>query len=309
MCNLPAWQWSALVIGAILFALVDAASAAEQPNWRALLDRDDVLIVDTETTGLGRRAEILEIAIIDTTGTVRFESLSLPQGRIPSEASDLHRLTRLVLRSKGAKPWPDIHGAVVDALKDAAVVLAWNAPFDARMLSQTASRYGLSVRSVPWRDALADYRRLRPGGRHSLRVAGKREGVAVEGPVHRALLDCRTVLAIMRRVVGWRSRFKPRMADRRARLRTRDPGPRLAALNRRTRMAAYRGFGKPAARSWAGIPRAYLISTIIHNHILIARQYLFPFIKKGYLLIRETPPPPPSSCPDSFRASRPGLGR
>ena len=35
--------------------------------WDELVEREDVLILDTETTGSGERAEIIEIALIDTT--------------------------------------------------------------------------------------------------------------------------------------------------------------------------------------------------------------------------------------------------
>ena len=51
-------------------------------RWKSLLDRRDVLIVDTETTGLDSTAEIIEIAMLDTTGKPRFEALALPAGRV-----------------------------------------------------------------------------------------------------------------------------------------------------------------------------------------------------------------------------------
>ena len=38
---------------------------------RALLDRRDVLVHDTETTGVGSTAEVVEVVAIDTTGTLR----------------------------------------------------------------------------------------------------------------------------------------------------------------------------------------------------------------------------------------------
>ena len=33
-------------------------------DWPALLDRDDVLVVDVETTGLGRSAEVVEVGSV-----------------------------------------------------------------------------------------------------------------------------------------------------------------------------------------------------------------------------------------------------
>ena len=52
----------------------------------ALLERDDTLIVDTETTGVGRGAEVIEVVAIDTTGALRLSALSLPVGPISHES-------------------------------------------------------------------------------------------------------------------------------------------------------------------------------------------------------------------------------
>ena len=169
-------------------------------EWRSLLDRSDVLIVDTETTGLGNRAEVVEVAALDTTGAVRFEALSMPQGSIPGDASGIHGLTRAKLKREGAKAWPEIHDEVVELLKPAYRVVAYNAKFDIRLLYQTAERHGLRMPRKLWFDVLEDYQALRRGGRHRLIDAVRREGVKIEGKAHRALYDCRCVLAVMRAV-------------------------------------------------------------------------------------------------------------
>ena len=41
-------------------------------DWTSLINRRDVLIVDTETTGLYKLAEVIEVVAVDTTGKVRF---------------------------------------------------------------------------------------------------------------------------------------------------------------------------------------------------------------------------------------------
>ena len=168
-------------------------------RWKEFLDRSDVLIVDTETTGISERSEIVEIAIIDTTGATRFEALAMPQGRIPKEASDVHGLTRKVIREEGAKPWPELHNQVMEIIRTADVVLAYNAEFDFRLLMQTADRYELRIpRDPAWYDVLEDYRMLRPKGSHKLFSAARREEVKVVGKAHRALYDCQCVLGVMR---------------------------------------------------------------------------------------------------------------
>ena len=53
-------------------------------DWPGLLGRDDVLILDTETTGLGRDAEVIEVAVINTRGAQVLHSLGAAAGRHPA---------------------------------------------------------------------------------------------------------------------------------------------------------------------------------------------------------------------------------
>ena len=121
---------------------------------RPLLNRPDVLVVDVETTGFGDRAEVLAVAVIDTTGRVRLDTVSMPQGRIPTDASNVHGLTRPRLRSMDARPWPEVHRELAQLLRGASVVVAWNVEYDRRLLPQTAERHDLTLPSVTWRCAM-----------------------------------------------------------------------------------------------------------------------------------------------------------
>lgn len=87
--------------------------------WPKLLNRRDVLILDTETTGLGTKAEVIEVAVIDTTGRCLFESLSLPQGSVSSGAYSLHGLSRERLEEAGAPAWSEIHKDLMKVLRRA----------------------------------------------------------------------------------------------------------------------------------------------------------------------------------------------
>lgn len=166
-------------------------------QFRDLFNRTDVLILDTETTGLGSRAEILEIAIIDTTGATRYSAPVMPQSRIHSEASAIHGFTRKRLKQMNAKSWPEHHEVVSDMLAQATVVLGWNMDFDWRLLEQTAKRYGLKMPVVVTADLLEAYREARPGKRARLIDALQNEGVQGITTLHRAEADCRAILALM----------------------------------------------------------------------------------------------------------------
>ena len=119
----------------------------------ALLDREDVLVIAVETTGFGRRAEVLALAVLDTTGAVLLDAVTLPQDRIPTGASNVHGLTRDRLR-KLAPPWPKLHPHIEALLARAAAVVAWNADYDRRLLAQTAERHGLQLPTPAWRCAM-----------------------------------------------------------------------------------------------------------------------------------------------------------
>ena len=166
----------------------------------ALLERDDTLIVDTETTGIGRGAEVIEVVAIDTTGALRLSALSIPVGPISPESWEIHGLSLHTLRAEGARPWPEVHEELATVLRRTRCVLAWRADFDARVLGQTAAVHNLALAPVEWADVRPAYVDARPKGPHSLADAMRRERLAWEGRHHRAEADSRAVLALMRRM-------------------------------------------------------------------------------------------------------------
>ena len=170
---------------------------------RPLLNRPDVLVVDVETTGFGDRAEVLAVAAIDTTGRVRLDTVSMPQGRIPTEASNVHGLTRARLRSMDARPWPEVHRELAQLLSGASVVVAWNVEYDRRLLHQTAKRHGLTLPVRTWRCAMeAETTTRGPAAPYAkLADVARRLGVSAAG-AHSALVDARTTLAVVRALVG-----------------------------------------------------------------------------------------------------------
>lgn len=176
-------------------------------DWSQLLDRDDVLILDTETTGLGPEAEVIEVALINTRGEELLHRLALPQGDIPRSATRIHGLTRSRLNQLGATGWHEVFAGLSPALQDATLVLVYNAAYDRRLLQQTCARHELRLPAVTWRCAMNDYaawRRHRFGATsgHGLEPAFRRECGDSIDQQHRALSDCHMVLALMRAVTG-----------------------------------------------------------------------------------------------------------
>lgn len=104
------------------------------------------LYFDTETTGLDRNAEVVEISIVESDGSIVFSSFIKPSQPIPFDAQRIHGIDNEMVRSAPAWPvvWPQIREIFYGR-----TIAAYNAPFDLRMMQQSHQRYHL-----PWRENL-----------------------------------------------------------------------------------------------------------------------------------------------------------
>ncbi|RMN18591.1 hypothetical protein ALQ63_02890 [Serratia plymuthica] len=166
---------------------------------------ENCLILDTETTGLGDDAEIVEITIIDTTGKVLLDTLVKPSKPIPAEASAIHGITDAMVM--GAPEWKVIFPQV-DALISGRTVVAYNSAYDVRLLDQTIDIHDVlpEIKNgfPKFQCAMLAYaefygQKSERGGYkwQRLTTAAKQQGVVIEGAPHRALSDCLTTLGIV----------------------------------------------------------------------------------------------------------------
>lgn len=178
-------------------------SAEAAATARAWLEADP-LILDTETTGLGLDAEVIEISVIDARGQVLLDTLVRPTGAIPAEASAIHGITDEDVVT--APAWPEIHQRLVELIAGR-LVIAYGADFDVRLIDQTAARHGLewqrpetgcamrlyAQRNGEWSDRRGTWRWLKLG------LAAETCGID-PGGAHRALADCRMTLGVLRAI-------------------------------------------------------------------------------------------------------------
>lgn len=176
--------------------------------------KNNNLILDTETTGLGDDAEIIEISIIDCTGKILLDTLVKPIKTIPAEATAIHGITNEMVAD--APTWRDIHYQFM-ALTNDRTLLIYNALFDSRLIFQTAAanncqfsgkKYIFDAECVM--ESYAEYYGQWDQKRNKfkwqrLSNAAEQQGVVIDGTPHRALADCKTTLGIIRAMAGVKS--------------------------------------------------------------------------------------------------------
>lgn len=154
---------------------------------------DDLVFLDTETTGLGYDDEIIEISIIDKHGNILLDDLIKPKKSIPLSASNIHHITNNDVINCPA--WPDIYHQYRDAVKNKTVII-YNKKFDNRLLRQTCGKYGLAtprIKSVCLMELYSLYKSVvnNTGGYKWFRLSDaiSENEIITAGGFHRALCD------------------------------------------------------------------------------------------------------------------------
>jgi DNA polymerase-3 subunit epsilon len=173
---------------------------------RKIIDQKPVYI-DTETTGLEKDDEIIEISIVDFDGKTLLSSLVKPTKPIPPDAQRVHHIHDADVAKAQSWPilWPRIRSFLFGR-----PVAAYNAPFDYRMMQQSHARYRL-----PWRDNLnmvdvlpiySDFRGIWDPTRRSMKYFKLEEaGAHFNIPLmneHRSEADTLLVRAVLHSIAG-----------------------------------------------------------------------------------------------------------
>jgi DNA polymerase III subunit epsilon len=165
----------------------------------SLLERDDVLILDTETNGAGRGSEVIEVSIINTKGETLLDTLVKPKiWTMNPWAQKVHGISLDML--KDAPSWPEVFPELT-TLADRRTILAWNAPFDAWMLGQTSTIWELEHPRWLFVCAMRLYAKKRAIKNRGLHKAVNDEGLThlfEQHVSHRALGDVTFLLEVLR---------------------------------------------------------------------------------------------------------------
>ncbi len=174
-------------------------------EWPALTGSSvsQAVVLDTETTGLDPASDkIIELALVKfeysrATGEVGrvlevYDGLEDPGMPIPPESTALHGITDEMVRGRR------LDATAIERLLDGVgLVIAHNAAFDRPFMERrlpgfSALAWGCSLREVPWEEAGI--------GSGKLEYLAYRYGFFFDA--HRAEIDCRAVLEVLRRPFG-----------------------------------------------------------------------------------------------------------
>ncbi|HEY4693424.1 MAG TPA: 3'-5' exonuclease [Bellilinea sp.] len=173
---------------------------------RSIVQKNPVYL-DSETTGLDKNAEIVEIAVVDDNGAILIDQLVRPSQPIPAEVTRLHGITDEMVAT--AKSWPALWPTVRGILLGKTVGI-YNAEFDVRIMRQSLERYRLTWReSLSTLDILSLFSEFRgewDPNRRALRRfrledAGQFFRIALPNS-HRAADDALLARALLRRIGG-----------------------------------------------------------------------------------------------------------
>lgn len=132
--------------------------------FKKMWQMNEFLILDTETTGLSKTDEVVQIGIINKAGKVLFDGLIKPSVPIGQRAAEVHGISEDDVADCPtiSNMYWQLHGVI-----EGSNVFVFNAPFDRRMLQQSlrqAEHFDLTELCT-WHDVMDPYARLWNSGR------------------------------------------------------------------------------------------------------------------------------------------------
>jgi DNA polymerase III epsilon subunit-like protein len=167
-----------------------------QPLRRAL-DSGQWLALDTETTGLKRDAEIIEIALVGPEGTW-LHHLIRPQGVISQDAWRIHGLDEKKLAEA---PLFEQRAGEIRKKMTGRLIFGFNVGFDRQLLWREFAQAGQPAPRCRWLCLSELIMRLR-GVRVSLAQALRLFEVEIAGERHRAESDATATVSLARKIAS-----------------------------------------------------------------------------------------------------------
>ncbi|HIF9201563.1 TPA: 3'-5' exonuclease [Photobacterium damselae] len=106
--------------------------------------KTNCLVIDTETSGLDSKSEVIQLSMLDNDGREIFDSLIRPFGKIPREVIAIHNITNEMVQKEDV---PTIVHAIMQILQyvrenfpdNDFTLVGYNTSFDTKMIIQSLS--------------------------------------------------------------------------------------------------------------------------------------------------------------------------
>ncbi len=166
-------------------------------NWaKSLLERLDWVILDTETTGLAYKDEIVQVAILGHDGETLIDTLVKPTQPISSESTSFHGIVDADVTE--APLFPDVFARIQEIITGKTVVI-YNAVFDLRLVRQSLARHSVSSSGIE--DEQAECAMLwYSAWVGDIWSQGEYKWQKLVGGDHTALGDCRATYRVIERM-------------------------------------------------------------------------------------------------------------
>ena len=158
-----------------------------------------IVVLDTETTGLGNQDEVLQLAMLRDNGEVLFNEYFKPTS--VHEWPEAERINHISPQMVFDKPeFSEAAEKIRAIISRSYMVIGYNLPFDIRLMMQS----GVTLPEGPiYYDVMAPFRgiynrqrRRQPDAWVKLTMAAEFVGYAFHGMAHDALEDCRATLKV-----------------------------------------------------------------------------------------------------------------
>jgi DNA polymerase-3 subunit epsilon len=130
----------------------------EQTAWASsLLARADWVVLDTETTGLDDKAEVVQVAVLALDGSELLNRLVRPVGEISPGVQAVHGLRKEILQN--APAFAEL-SLILQTILSGKEVVVYNAAYDFRILWQFCLAAGISptwLHGCGWTCAMERY--------------------------------------------------------------------------------------------------------------------------------------------------------
>ena len=172
----------------------------QKTHFQKLNLPDDFVVLDTETTGLGRDDEVVELSVLDSDANELYHSFFQPEKSMHWSATKVSGIEDQHL--KGSPTFSSEWDRIMEAI-DGRRVAGHNISFDRRMIQQTLEKQGMNGQAIcdqVFDDPIDSWRIAQQSsvgkGHRSLGSLCEAMGVE-ESPNHRTSYDCLGVLYVL----------------------------------------------------------------------------------------------------------------